>query len=433
LTRLIIRKLPKEYDVAVKTVRDLHRFWAYGKEGDISKITNLEDNTRRNYETEWLPRYLELRTELIREYNLLKRRRDEETLLSNKSPGHPTLPLQGFDQPGPKALTCYGCGQPGHRRGDQKCAAGPKDVWAGAPDSFKELVKKRGNDFPKKKFNGEKGICFNWSRGNGYCKYGDACRFKLEGPKGDSGGGKRKAALIVPKPAPKKKDKGKKKQKGVKSIASMVVKDMKKAMLKEDDASSSGEAEEYTEDSLFKLIRNESVKDRKKRRVNFIVTLAGEEKSYVPRRWSAMMVTDNGEGDKFVPQRPGGSGETKASTGEKRERSVSSEGSRVDKGESSPAEEAIAITVAEETKPRQRRKKTKKFKLKAEKSEVRTFREEKASSSSDWGRSNPPIPDWGKSTSSTCDSAMDTPVHLPVASAPTTERSTYMGNYERLS
>jgi hypothetical protein len=58
LTRLIIRKLPKEYDVAVKSVRDLHRFRAYGKEGDISKITNLEDNTRRNYETEWLPRYL---------------------------------------------------------------------------------------------------------------------------------------------------------------------------------------------------------------------------------------------------------------------------------------------------------------------------------------------------------------------------------------
>jgi hypothetical protein len=149
LTRLIIRKLPKEYDAAVKAVRDLHRFRAYGKEGDISEITNLEDNTRRNYETEWLPRYLELRTELIREYNLLKRRRDEEALMNNKSPGHPTLPLQGFEQPGPKTLTCYGCGQPGHRRGDQKCAAGPKDVWAGAPESFKELVKKRGSDFQK--------------------------------------------------------------------------------------------------------------------------------------------------------------------------------------------------------------------------------------------------------------------------------------------
>jgi len=100
LTRIIIRKLHIEYDGAVKTVRDLHRFRAYGKEGDISKITNLEDNTRRNYETEWLPRYLELREELINAYNLMKRRRDEGALQNNKSPGHPTLPLQGFEQPG---------------------------------------------------------------------------------------------------------------------------------------------------------------------------------------------------------------------------------------------------------------------------------------------------------------------------------------------
>ncbi len=144
LMRMIIRKLPKEYDVAVNRVRDLHRFRAYGKEGDISKITNLEDNTRRNYETEWLPRYLELREELINAYNLAKRRRDEEVLLNNKSPGHPTLPLQGFEQPGPKALTCFGCGQPGHRRGDQKYSAEPQAVWAGAPERYKELVKKRG-------------------------------------------------------------------------------------------------------------------------------------------------------------------------------------------------------------------------------------------------------------------------------------------------
>jgi hypothetical protein len=199
---------------------------------DISKITSLEDNTRRNYETEWLPRYVELRTELIREYNLMKRRRDEEAMVSNKAPGHPTLPLQGFEQPGLKALTCYGCGEAGHRRGDAKCAAGPKDVWSGAPDSFKEFVKKRGSEFPKKKFNGDKregakqrnvkpedverGICFNFSRGNGYCKYGDACKFKHEGPKGGGGGGKRKTALIAPKGTPKKKDKGKKK-KAVKS------------------------------------------------------------------------------------------------------------------------------------------------------------------------------------------------------------------------
>jgi hypothetical protein len=32
------------------------------------------------------------------------------------------------------------------------------------------------------------GICHNWSRGNGYCKFGPNCNFKHKGPKG----GKRK-------------------------------------------------------------------------------------------------------------------------------------------------------------------------------------------------------------------------------------------------
>ncbi len=77
LVRLILRKLPKEHDSAVKTVRDPHRFRTYGKDNNtIGKITNLEDSSRRNYETEWLPNYEELRAELIASYNLQKRRRD---------------------------------------------------------------------------------------------------------------------------------------------------------------------------------------------------------------------------------------------------------------------------------------------------------------------------------------------------------------------
>ncbi len=86
----------------------------------------------------------------------MKRRRDEETLVNNKAPGQPTLPLQDFEQSGLKGMTCYRCGEAGHRRGGAKCAAGPKDVWSGAPDSFKKLVKKRGSEFPKRKFNGDK-------------------------------------------------------------------------------------------------------------------------------------------------------------------------------------------------------------------------------------------------------------------------------------
>jgi hypothetical protein len=92
LERLILRLRPKEYDSAVKTVMDLHRFRLYGKEGDLAKITNLEDNSRVNYHTDWLPDYEELRMELIKSYQLQKRRREEENKSTKKSPGHPVLP-----------------------------------------------------------------------------------------------------------------------------------------------------------------------------------------------------------------------------------------------------------------------------------------------------------------------------------------------------
>ena len=47
--RIILRHRPKEYDDAVKTVMDLHRFRLYAKEGDVARITNLDDNSRLNY------------------------------------------------------------------------------------------------------------------------------------------------------------------------------------------------------------------------------------------------------------------------------------------------------------------------------------------------------------------------------------------------
>jgi hypothetical protein len=76
LVRIILRHRPKEYDAAVKTVMDLHRFRLYGKGGDVSKITNLEDNSRAIYNTDWLPKYEELRAEMIASYQLQKRRRE---------------------------------------------------------------------------------------------------------------------------------------------------------------------------------------------------------------------------------------------------------------------------------------------------------------------------------------------------------------------
>jgi hypothetical protein len=133
LVRLILRHRPSEYDSAVKTVMDLHRFCMYSKGGDVSKITNLEDNTRVNYHDDWLPDYRELRKELISSYQLQKRRRGEKNQGTKKGVGHPVLPvLQGFEQPGPRQKVCYGCGEKGHFKGDAECTAGPSDVWSGA-------------------------------------------------------------------------------------------------------------------------------------------------------------------------------------------------------------------------------------------------------------------------------------------------------------
>jgi hypothetical protein len=129
LVRIILRHRPKEYDPAVKTVMDLHRFRLYAKEGDLGRITNLEDNSRVIYNTDWLPNYDELRAALIGEWQLQKRRREENNQNHKKSPGHPVMPvLQGFQQPGPQERTCYGCGEKGHFKGDPDCRAGPTAI-----------------------------------------------------------------------------------------------------------------------------------------------------------------------------------------------------------------------------------------------------------------------------------------------------------------
>ncbi len=159
----------------------------------------------------------------------------------------------------------------------------------------------------------------------------------------------------------------------------MMAKDLKEIMAKQSDGSEAGSEEgekgDEDDDSLFKLVRGEKAKEKKRRKVNFIVTLAGGGKDYVPTRWSSLMMTDQVGGDKFVPQRPRLAGDSKASASEKRERSVRGEDPVVDRGDSSPAEEAIAVEVSEETKPRQKRKRTKKSKV--GKSEVLKMQSEK--------------------------------------------------------
>jgi hypothetical protein len=312
LVRIILRLRPKEYDDAVKTAMNLHRIRLYTKGGDLSKITNLEDNSRVIYNTDWLPNYDELREELIKSYLLQKRRREEANKSTRKTPGHPVLPvLQGFEQPGAHQKTCYGCGEKGHFKGDAECKAGPNDIWSGAPEGFKEKMKNGGNGKTKKgkgKGKGRGGVtsgnrqrnkrngngesktpCKYFFSGNGYCKWGDNCRHSHDEGKQ---GGKRKGApaLILSK-------KGKKAKK---EIATMVINDLKSSLgkkRKEKKVTSKDRDEDDDDEELYNLVRG-------KKSTMMIQRLDEDGKEYVPSRHVIMMISsDESDNSEYKPKR----------------------------------------------------------------------------------------------------------------------------------
>ena len=288
LVRILLRTLPKEYDASVKAVQDLVRLRKASVEGQVGYITNLE---------------------VIVAWRLMERRRKEDG--KSQKGGHPSLPiLVGHEQPGPHLRTCYGCGKTGHMRGDKTCSAGPNGVWDGAPQVWKDRVKKGLNKVGGKvtdkaktgaqqrnqgKRDGGKGStkskepCHNWSRGNGFCKYADACRFSHDGPQGGQtkeSQTKRKgdAVFLATK-------KGKKARK---QLTSLLLKDLKergkvKAQLKEDES----EDDEH----LYQLIRG----------VPTVVIKAPnpEADDFIPIRGvpTVIIKSDGDEFDDFVPQK----------------------------------------------------------------------------------------------------------------------------------
>ena len=269
LVRILLRTLPKEYDASVKAVQDLVRLRKASAEGQVGFITNLEDNVKKNYSSDWLPNYDELRAELIAAWRLMERRRKEDGKIQKG--GHPTLPiLAGHEQPGPHQRICYGCGKSGHMRGDKTCAAGPNGVWDGAPQVWKDRVKKGLNKVggkvtgkgkgsaqqrnAGKRDDGKSGAkgkepCHNWSRGNGFCKYAEACRFSHDGPKG---GGEKGAENMAKRKGDAVFLATKKGKKARKQLTSLLLKDLKG----EDKGKPKGKGNESDDDDhLYQLIR----------------------------------------------------------------------------------------------------------------------------------------------------------------------------------
>ncbi len=97
----------------------------------------------------------------------------------------------------------------------------------------------------------QKGPCHNWSRGNGFCKYADACRYSHDGPKGDQGDKGNKA-----NPNKRRSDNvflaTKKGKKARKHLTSLILKD-----LKEEGATSVKKKSKDSDDDehLYNLIR----------------------------------------------------------------------------------------------------------------------------------------------------------------------------------
>jgi hypothetical protein len=262
MVRMILKHIPKEYDACIKTCRGFIRMRKAGTEGNLAGITNLEDHVRMNYCEDWLPDYTELRTELVNEFHLHERRRAEEN--QKHKGGHPVLPiLQGHDQPGPEQRPCYGCGQRGdHMRGDPKCPAGPNAIWDGAPEVFKDRIRKQSKGGRKgkggkgkgkqtqrnfgmrnAKVDGPKVPCPNWNRGNGFCKYGPNCRNSHDGPKGEKQNGKRKHEMVLLNT--------KKGKKARKQLSSLLIKELAEGK----ESSNAKVTFEEDDNHLYQLIR----------------------------------------------------------------------------------------------------------------------------------------------------------------------------------
>jgi hypothetical protein len=135
----------------------------------------------------------------------------------------------------------------------QSAPAGPNGIWEEAPEVFKARIRKRlksGNKGKGKGKGAQKGDalkipCPNWSRGNGFCKYGPACRYSHDGPKGGKPQDKKKRENEVVFLTTKK---GKKARK---QLSTLLIKEMK------DDLAASGNKPDGDEDdsSLYQLIR----------------------------------------------------------------------------------------------------------------------------------------------------------------------------------
>ncbi len=113
--------------------------------------------------------------------------------------------------------SCYRCGVKGHRAGDLTCKGKEGEVHKDAPEWFRKQNgtrvqggKGHGKGNGKGKGKGKKGgmgnqnakpLCYNWSQGNGYCRYAADCKFSHDGPQGGDTRKREKGSTTTSLPA----------------------------------------------------------------------------------------------------------------------------------------------------------------------------------------------------------------------------------------
>ena len=97
------------------------------------KVDKFDDADDRAFSSEWLPSFKELSSCFVDAWSDRERKKKHH-FNSSKGGVAPTMITPGAP---PSEVTCYGCGETGHRRGDPECAAGPNAIWEG-PDQVEE-------------------------------------------------------------------------------------------------------------------------------------------------------------------------------------------------------------------------------------------------------------------------------------------------------
>jgi hypothetical protein len=203
LVRIVMEHVNKqEYGECIKRVLEkvkVKKLVQNMMDGNDEDDNDQPDNHDRSFSDDWLPSWKLLKAALLDEWM----NRLLEKSSSQKRDGKNVLPVA---MNGVKAVSCYGCGTPGHKKGDPVCKAGKFDVHSSAPQDYKDRMakgkkregeKKKGPKSPgkpgAKEGSKDKKHCHAFDFGKGTCRFGAKCRYLHE-----KGGSNAKAESFSP-------------------------------------------------------------------------------------------------------------------------------------------------------------------------------------------------------------------------------------------